>query len=716
MKNNMRIKEKDKINKWSSKTMFSKNGITLVALVITIIIIVILATVSINLVLGENGIITKASESRRAQDIERIGEKLELEKATVVQEDYKADINRYLDNIVEKGIIEESDIDVIDIKSVNITVERKYVFLIEQEASGNIKIEYLGEVGNLIPKIEVVSTSNTTSSISMTFRLKYAAKYKVTLKQGETVVDEKEENVISNEIIYTKEGLTQEKEYTIKIEAEAAKGAKSEKEIIIGTRLIEGEITVDTIEWNASTHKATVKVSTTAMDYILQYSTDGDNWTNITSGSTTDEYSLGTTVYARLWDGTNESKTYGSLTITETIEPTVTLTEENKTSNSITVRASVSDNESGMPETPTYTFYLKETNKENSTYERKQSGASASYTATELTQDKSYTIKVETTDNAGNIGSTTETIGTKTVPIGTITINDINWNASTHKATVKVSTTETDYTLQYSTDENTWTNITSGSTTDEYSLGTTVYARLWDGKNESKIYASLEITDGNIPKEATITISGSTTQTSMPISLTATVTHSDEESGIAISACRYVLNTSNQTVGTTASSYTGGNFSSNGQAITINPNSVNSWYLHVLTVDNEGNPKETIKGPITVTANVHTHTGSSTTGGGCYNLPVYHTHSSSCNRTCTKTHEYDYIGTYDGTIHAREYVYHSSCGQSREDRGVTYPASTNSWTERHTYIGCGISTSKVQSYSLNCGKNASSIDSYSVEY
>ena len=39
-------------------------GITLVALVITIVVLLILVGISINLVLGDNGIITKAKEAR----------------------------------------------------------------------------------------------------------------------------------------------------------------------------------------------------------------------------------------------------------------------------------------------------------------------------------------------------------------------------------------------------------------------------------------------------------------------------------------------------------------------------------------------------------------------------------------------------------------------------------------------------------------------------
>ena len=40
-----------------------ENGITLVALVVTIIVLLILAGVSLNLVLGDNGIITRAQDA-----------------------------------------------------------------------------------------------------------------------------------------------------------------------------------------------------------------------------------------------------------------------------------------------------------------------------------------------------------------------------------------------------------------------------------------------------------------------------------------------------------------------------------------------------------------------------------------------------------------------------------------------------------------------------
>ena len=56
------------------------HGITLIALVITIIILLILAGVVLNLTLGEHGILKQAQQGAEQYKISEILEKLELEK------------------------------------------------------------------------------------------------------------------------------------------------------------------------------------------------------------------------------------------------------------------------------------------------------------------------------------------------------------------------------------------------------------------------------------------------------------------------------------------------------------------------------------------------------------------------------------------------------------------------------------------------------------
>ena len=80
--------------------MRKNGGITLVALVITIIILIILAGVSINILLGENGMIAKAKQAQKAQNVARILEKLELEKADLgIANEYTAKLDAYLQQI-----------------------------------------------------------------------------------------------------------------------------------------------------------------------------------------------------------------------------------------------------------------------------------------------------------------------------------------------------------------------------------------------------------------------------------------------------------------------------------------------------------------------------------------------------------------------------------------------------------------------------------------
>ena len=80
------------------------------------------------------------------------------------------------------------------------------------------------------------------------------------------------------------------------------------------------------------------------------------------------------------------------------------------TTNSITVTAQAVDNETGMKDSLTYTYYIKKSAEGDESY-KAPSGAenisNAQYTFTGLTQGTKYDIKVEVNgDKAGNIGIT----------------------------------------------------------------------------------------------------------------------------------------------------------------------------------------------------------------------------------------------------------------------------------------------------------------------
>ena len=62
------------------------NGITLIALVITIIILLILAGITISTLVGENGIITRATEAKISTELSAYKEELELYKVNKTSE------------------------------------------------------------------------------------------------------------------------------------------------------------------------------------------------------------------------------------------------------------------------------------------------------------------------------------------------------------------------------------------------------------------------------------------------------------------------------------------------------------------------------------------------------------------------------------------------------------------------------------------------------
>ena len=110
-----------------------ERGITLIALVITIVILIILAAVSINIVLGKNGLIQKAQEAKGLTEQAEINEKEDITNA-----------GEYINNIINDNNEEEIpvkegiQVDEITENSISITVNvpekvGKYCYYINGE-------------------------------------------------------------------------------------------------------------------------------------------------------------------------------------------------------------------------------------------------------------------------------------------------------------------------------------------------------------------------------------------------------------------------------------------------------------------------------------------------------------------------------------------------------------------------------------------------------
>lgn len=124
--------------------MKRSQGITLVALVVTIIILIILAGVTIYFAMGENGIVTKARNSKQQYTKEEIKEKLSL-KIDDIQIEKQGNAN--LSDLDELNL-EGYDVSAGNIGRILIVTKdsEKYIFWIDAnlnitEFDGNISIE-----------------------------------------------------------------------------------------------------------------------------------------------------------------------------------------------------------------------------------------------------------------------------------------------------------------------------------------------------------------------------------------------------------------------------------------------------------------------------------------------------------------------------------------------------------------------------------------------
>jgi Tfp pilus assembly protein PilE len=74
------------------RKMKQNKGITLNAMVVTIIVLIILAGISISYLLGKNSIMEKAEEQKVIQEVAQITERLELKKVDVALDKNKGNV------------------------------------------------------------------------------------------------------------------------------------------------------------------------------------------------------------------------------------------------------------------------------------------------------------------------------------------------------------------------------------------------------------------------------------------------------------------------------------------------------------------------------------------------------------------------------------------------------------------------------------------------
>ena len=124
-------------------------------------------------------------------------------------------------------------------------------------------------------------------------------------------------------------------------------------------------------------------------------------------------------------------------------------------------------------------------------------------------------------------------------------------------------------------------------------------------------------------------------------------------------------------------------------------------FANAVSIDENSNPEATTRiTEILATEMIpHIHTGNSTSGGGCYTVPVYHVHNNACYKKCPGgTNQWLYDSGPDDHLHWNDYGFCNVCG------GYIFRNSEDiSWVSCNAKIlVCGKSTSTVESWKLNC--------------
>ena len=685
-------------------------GITLISLVVTIILMIILAGISIVVLFGERGIITRAKEQKVIQTKAEILDQLELEKTSVLNYDASlyTDLSTYLDHINGKVLGAYKVTEIIEkeyengvLVNAKIVVDGKYIYTAAQ-IENNVVINAEGYIEELDPQIDsFVVTNKTTNKIEVEAKVRRAEKYEFwILKNNEWVKDGTETtgNMDTNkqkEVTHEYEGLTSlEKGEKYQFKIVAIRG-KREVEKVIDSEIKDVEIAEGNLIFDIQPTEWTNKEITTKIykktdeegnilkeleNLTIQYQINGTKET-LTNNSKWIEYKepivtdKNIEIWVRLWDGINAgSATTRTITKIDKLAPTGSISVQT-TTNSAKITVSAQDRnattEDGKSGIKGY-YYSKDGGK---TYTNIT--AETSYTFTNLTQSTSLNIKVKVEDNAGNVTEITEsgeTSSTLKVANLTVTVADPNtWTNTTKTITITPSDnnySKIRYTLDGSTPTTSSTEYTGAFTV---SSNCTITAIALDSTNQVGSTATNSVTkiDKTPPGGTSITYNGGSNSCSWKNNYNLTLSSSDSQSGVSY----YEIDTNGDG---NADGTTGSNF--------IPGNGWSSCAARFRAVDNAGN-----RGAWTEGQHIHMDTQAPNTPSITYNggsnscswKNNYNLTLSSGDNVGISYYEIDVNvdGNADGTTGSNFIPGNGWSSCAARFRAVDYAGNRSGWTD-----------------------------------
>ena len=287
-------------------------GITIISLVVTIVVLLILAGVSVSLVIGNNNLFDKAKSTQKVQTITGIKEALELEKADIQVEGKTVNLENYLEQIsTGKKNYDLSSTEKLDDKNAYIIVNDQYKFLLKDKGNGDVEITYEGVA---------VSGDLTLSSYEETYTYPNSGIFTVTnnVSGGELSVESDAPNIatasLKKNTITVVPGTTAGKANIIV--KSATNGDYAENKVIHVATVENGTISLSVTPYEGTydgqAHNAITQVDVNPSDAKLEYSLDGNTYSE-TMPTITNTSSFTVTVKA-------SKAGYKTQTTTETVK------------------------------------------------------------------------------------------------------------------------------------------------------------------------------------------------------------------------------------------------------------------------------------------------------------------------------------------------------------------------------------------------------------
>ena len=509
------------------------NGITLVTLAVTIVILLILAGVSTSLIIGNDSLFDMAKSTQKVQAIAGIKEALELEKVDIQVESKTVNLGNYLEQIsTGKKNYDLSSKEKLDDKNAYIIVNDQYKFLIKDKENGDVEIIYEGVA---------VSGDLTLFSYDGTYTYPNSGTFTVTnnVSGGELSVESDAPNIatasIKENTITVVPGTTAGKANIIV--KSAANGDYAENKNIHIATVENGTISLSVTPYEGTydgqAHNAITQVDVNPSDAKLEYSLDGNTYSE-TMPTITNTSEFTVTVKA-------SKAGYKTQTTTETVKV-------NKANGNLTLSAT-----SGTIAYPNNTSFTVSNNtgslsvSSNNTNIATASISGNTVTVKSGTTAGTATITV-TSAETSNYNAKSATY-TATVQNGTISLSATpysgTYDGKAHNALTKVIVNPSDAKIEYSTNGTSY-STTMPTITNTSSFTVTVRASKAGYKtqtttetvkvNKAAGTLTLSATSGtiNYPNSTTFTVSGNTGTLSVSSSNTSVATVSISGSTVTI--------------------------------------------------------------------------------------------------------------------------------------------------------------------------------------